>query len=151
MPSFNKVILAGNLTRDPELRYLPKGTAIARISLAINRKWNDPQSGESREEVTFVECDAFGKQAETVAKHFKKGKGILLEGRLKLETWDDKTNGQKRSKLGVVMESFSFLESANGPSEKPAESQPKSMFPFPKLDAPKSESPAEPEDDSVPF
>lgn len=113
MPSFNKVILAGNLTRDPELRYTPKGTAVAKIGLAINRSWRD-ESGQQKEEVTFVDVDAFGKQAETIGQYLKKGRPILVEGRLRLDQWDDKQTGQKRSRLGVVMEAFQFLDSGAG-------------------------------------
>src|SRR5678810_774584 len=111
MNGFNKVILAGNLTRDPELRYTPSGTAIARFGLAVNRKWKDSQTNEMKEEVTFVDIDAFGRQAETIGQYLKKGRPILIEGRLRLDTWDDKQTQQKRSKLGVVLESFSFLDS----------------------------------------
>ncbi len=110
MANFNKVILAGNLTRDPELRYTPKGTAIARIGLAINRNWTS-ETGEKKEEVTFVDVDAFGKTAETIGQYFKKGRPILMEGRLRYETWEDKQTNQKRSKLGVVLESFQFIDS----------------------------------------
>jgi single-strand DNA-binding protein len=113
MPNFNKVILAGNLTRDPELRYLPKGTATARLGLAINRQWRD-ESGQTKEEVTFVDVDAWGKQAETICQYLKKGQPILIEGRLKLDTWDDKQTNQKVSKLRVVVEGFQFLGSGGG-------------------------------------
>jgi single-strand DNA-binding protein len=113
MPSFNKVILAGNLVRDPELRYTPKGTAVAKIGLAINRQWKD-ESGQQKEEVTFVDVDAFGRQAEVVSQYLKKGRPILVEGRLKLDQWDDKQTNQKRSRLGVVLESFQFLDSGGG-------------------------------------
>jgi len=119
MANFNKVILAGNLTRDPELKHTPKGTAVAKLGLAINRNWTT-ESGEKREEVTFVDVTAFGKQAEVLAQYLRKGRSVLIEGRLNLETWDDKTTGQKKSKLGVVMESFSFLGGAAG-ENKPAE------------------------------
>ena len=112
MANFNKVILAGNMTRDPELRYTPKGTAIAKFGLAVNRKWTG-EDGQSREEVTFVDIDCFGKQAEVISQYLRKGRSILIEGRLKLDQWDDKQTGQKRSKLGVVLESFSFLDSGN--------------------------------------
>jgi single-strand DNA-binding protein len=111
MTGFNKVILAGNLTRDPELRYTPSGTAIAKFGLAVNRKWRDAQSNEMREEVTFVDIDAFGKQAETIGQYLKKGRPILIEGRLKLDQWEDKQTQQKKSRLGVVLESFTFLDS----------------------------------------
>ena len=110
MPSFNKVILVGNLTRDPELRYTPKGSAVAKIGLAVNRTWKD-ESGQQKEEVTFVDVDAFGRQAEVISQYLKKGRPILVEGRLRLDQWDDKQTGQKRSRLGVVLESFQFLDS----------------------------------------
>src|SRR3954471_6753541 len=113
MASFNRVILAGNLTRDPEVRYTPKGLAIAKIGLAVNRTWKN-EAGESKEEVTFVDVDAFGRQAETIGQYFKKGRPILIEGRLKLDQWDDKQSGQKRSRLGVVMEGFQFMDSVRG-------------------------------------
>ncbi len=108
MASFNKVILMGNLTRDPELRYTPKGTPIAKIGLAVNRVWRT-ETGEQREEVTFVDVDIFGRTAENVGQYMRKGRPILVEGRLKLDQWDDKNTGQKRSRLGVVAESVQFL------------------------------------------
>src|SRR6266849_10165150 len=110
MANFNKVILAGNLTRDPELRYTPKGTAIDKIGLAINRTWKN-ESGETKEEVTFVDVDAFGRTAEVIAQYLKKGRPILMEGRLRFETWEDKQTNQKRSKLRVIVENFQFLDS----------------------------------------
>jgi single-strand DNA-binding protein len=113
MPSFNKVILAGNLTRDPELRYTPKGTAVAKIGLAINRTWKD-DTGQQKEEVTFVDVDAFGRSAEVISQYLKKGRPILVEGRLKFDQWDDKQTNQKRSRLGVILESFQFLDSGGG-------------------------------------
>src|SRR5215475_9622479 len=112
MASFNKVILVGNLTRDPELRYTPKGTAIAKIGLAVNRVWTN-EAGEKKEEVTFVDVDVFGRTAENVGQYMRKGRPILIEGRLRLEQWDDKQTGQKRSRLGVVAETVQFLGSAN--------------------------------------
>jgi single-strand DNA-binding protein len=108
MNGFNKVILAGNLTRDPELRYTPSGTAIAKFGLALNRKWKD-QSGELKEEVTFVDVDAFGKQAELIGQYLKKGNPLLVEGRLRTDTWEDKQTQQKRSRLGVVLEGMTFI------------------------------------------
>jgi len=119
MPSLNKVLLMGNLTRDPELRYTPKGLAVAKLSLAINRTWKS-ESGELREEVTFVDAGAFGRQAETLASHVKKGRPLFIEGRLKLDQWDDKQTGQKRSKLNVIIESFQFLDSGRRDAEAPA-------------------------------
>lgn len=112
MASFNKVILVGNLTRDVDLRYTSKGTAIAKLGLAVNRVWRN-EAGESKEEVTFIDIDAFGKQAETLANYLKKGNPLLVEGRLRLDQWDDKQTGQKRSRLGVVLEGFQFLGGAS--------------------------------------
>src|SRR5919197_5024348 len=111
MASFNKVILMGNLTRDPELRFTPKGTAIARLGVAVNRVWRT-ETGEQKEEVTFVDVDAYGKQAETIANYLKKGNPILVEGRLRLHTWEDKQTNQKQSKLRVDLETFKFVGSA---------------------------------------
>ena len=123
MASFNKVILCGYLTRDVELRYTPKGTPVAKFGLAINRTWTG-EDGQKREEVTFVDVDCFGKTAEVVSQYFRKGKPMLVEGRLKLDQWDDKQTGQKRSKLGVVLESFSFLDSLKEGEGKPREASP---------------------------
>ncbi|MDB6022733.1 MAG: ssb [Pedosphaera sp.] len=153
MANFNKVILAGNLTRDPELRYTPKGTAIAKISIAINRSWRN-EAGETKEEVTFVDVDAFGRTAENIGQYFKKGRPILIEGRLKLDQWDDKQSGQKRSKMGVVLENFQFMDSKGGEGGGAPEA-PRASRPAPA--APKAESsdngdgPPPPEDDDVPF
>jgi single-strand DNA-binding protein len=157
MASFNKVILAGNLTRDPELRYTPKGTAVAKLGIAVNRNWTT-ETGEKREEVTFVDVDAFGKQAEVISQYLRKGRSILIEGRLKLDSWDDKQTGQKKSKLGVVLESFSFLDSGNrteggaptaSASPAPA-SRPARPAPSAPSSAPESDGPP-PDDDDVPF
>ena len=116
MASFNNVILMGNLTRDPELRYTPKGTAIAKIGLAVNRVWTN-EAGEKKEEVTFVDVDVFGRTAENVGQYMRKGRPIMVEGRLKLDQWDDKQTGAKRSKLGVVAETVQFLGGAPGAGE----------------------------------
>src|ERR1035437_1780759 len=113
MANFNKVILIGNLTRDPELRYTPKGTAIAKIGLAVNRVWTN-EAGEKKEEVTFVDVDVFGRTAENVGQYMRKGRPIMIEGRLKLDQWDDKQTGAKRSKLGVIAETVQFLGSPPG-------------------------------------
>lgn len=110
MASYNKVILVGNLTRDPELRSLPSGMSVARISLAVNRRYTG-KDGENKEEVTYVDVDVFGKQAETIAKYCTKGRPLLVEGRLRLDQWDDKNTGEKRSRLGVVLENFTFIGS----------------------------------------
>lgn len=106
--SYNKVILLGNLTRDPEVRVLPKGTSVCQFGIAVNRKFKD-EAGNAKEEVTFVDIEAWAKTADIIAKYFTKGKPILLEGRLKLEQWEDKATNQKRQKLKVVLESFSFV------------------------------------------
>lgn len=113
MASFNKVILAGNLTHDPELRYPPKGTAVARVRLAINRVYTT-EGGEKKEEVTYVDVDAFARQAEIISQYLKKGRPVLIEGRLRYDTWEDKQTSQKRSKLSVVLENFQFLDSQRG-------------------------------------
>src|ERR1700684_4602969 len=110
MANYNKVILIGNLTRDPELRYTPKGSAVAKIGLAVNRTWKN-EAGESKEEVTFIDIEAWGRQAEVIAQYMRKGRPLLVEGRLKLDTWEDKNTHQKQSKLKVILESFSFIDS----------------------------------------
>ena len=110
MPNYNKVILMGNLTRDPEVRYTSSGTAIAKLGMAINRYWRN-QDGQQQEETTFVDVDAFGRQAETIGQYLKKGRPIMVEGRLKLDQWEDKQTGQNRSKMGVTLENFQFLDS----------------------------------------
>jgi single-strand DNA-binding protein len=151
MASFNKVILVGNLTRDPELRYTPKGTAIAKVGLAVNRVWTN-EAGEKKEEVTFVDVDIFGRTAENVGQYMRKGRPILIEGRLKLDQWDDKQTGQKKSKLGVVAETVQFLGSPTG-GEGGAPAAPRAARPA-ASNAPAAE-PVEgdgpPESDDVPF
>jgi single-strand DNA-binding protein len=113
MPSLNKVLLMGNLTRDPELRVTPKGTPICQFGLAINRQFK-MESGESREEVIFVDIEAWGKQGETIAKYCTKGKPLYVEGRLKFDQWEDKNTKEKRSKMRVVLEQFQFLGDSRG-------------------------------------
>lgn len=110
MPNLNKVMLMGNLTRDPEVRYTPKGMAVTEVTIATNRRYK--VENETREEVTFVDITFWGKQAEVIAQYFKKGRPIFVEGRLQYDTWDDKQTGQKRSKLRVVGEEFEFLGGA---------------------------------------
>ena len=152
MASFNKVILAGNLTRDPELRYTPKGTAVARITLAVNRTWKS-ESGENKEEVSFVDVDVWGRQAEVISQYMKKGRPLLVEGRLKQDTWEDKNTKQKQSKLKVVLENFSFIdsnrgESGGGSAEAPR-SRPAATSPAPAPEGGEADAP--PEGDDVPF
>jgi single-strand DNA-binding protein len=151
MASFNKVILAGNLTRDPELRYTPKGTAVARITLAVNRTYTaGGEGGEKKEEVSFVDVDVWGKQAEIISQYMKKGRPLLVEGRLKQDSWEDKNTKQKVSKLKVVLESFSFIDSGNrgGGDGAPARSAAPSTAAAPAPEPPDSEPP---HDDDVPF
>jgi single-strand DNA-binding protein len=113
MANLNKVMLIGNLTRDPELRYTPKGTAVADIGLAINRVWTNDQN-QRQEETTFVDVTLWGRQAEIAQQYLTKGRGAYIEGRLQLDTWDDKQTGQKRSKLKVVGENLQFLPDGKG-------------------------------------
>ncbi len=112
MASFNRVILMGNLTRDPELSYTPSSLAICKFGLATNRRWRD-QSGEMREETCFVDCTAFDKQAETFNQYMAKGRSVLVEGRLRFGQWTGQ-DGQKRSKLDVVVERFQFVGGGQG-------------------------------------
>lgn len=112
MPNLNRVMLMGNLTRDPELRYTPSNMAVAQIGLAINRKWKN-QQGEQQEETTFVDCEAWGRTAEVINQYLKKGRPIFIEGRLKLDQWQDK-EGHNRSKIKVVVETFQFVDSRGG-------------------------------------
>lgn len=113
MPSLNKVLLMGNLTRDPELRVTPKGTSICQFSLAINRQFK-MESGETREEVIYVDVEAWGKQGETIAKYVTKGRPLYVEGRLRLDQWEDKNTKEKRSRMKVVLEQFQFLGDSRG-------------------------------------
>ncbi len=112
MAYLNKVFLIGNLTRDPELRVTPKGTAICQFGLAVNRQFKD-ESGQTRDETSFIDIEAWGKQGELVSKYLTKGSPAMVEGRLKLDQWEDKQSGQKRSKLKVVLENVQFLSGGN--------------------------------------
>jgi single-strand DNA-binding protein len=113
MAYLNKVFLIGNLTRDPELRTTPKGTAICQFGIAVNRQFKD-DTGATRDETTFVDIEAWGKQGELVAKYLTKGSLAMVEGRLKFDQWEDKTSGQKRSKIKVVLDNVQFLSSRGG-------------------------------------
>jgi len=108
MAALNKVFLMGNLTRDPELRYTPQGTAVSSFGLATTRRWKSPD-GQEREDTVFVDVNAFGRQAEVISEYMTKGRPIFIEGRLKLDQWNDKETGAKRSKLTVTVEGFQFL------------------------------------------
>ncbi len=165
MANFNKVMLMGNLTRDPEVRYTPKGTAVAEIGLAINRYFSG-DNGEKREETTFVDVTLWGRTAEIAGEYLKKGRPVFIEGRLQLDTWDDKTSGQKRSKLKVVGEGMQLIGSregagggggsSRGPTADEMEDPPRarsssggggSRSGAPSKNAP----PPEPDDDEIPF
>lgn len=156
MASFNRVILLGNLTRDPQVKYLPSGTAVAELGLAVNRTWFDKQTQQRREEVTFVDVTLWGRQAEVAGEYLSKGRQVLIEGRLHLDTWQDKESGQNRSKLKVVCENMTMVGSrsdggggggggaprrASAPAQQ--ESSPDESF----YDTPAQEMP----DDEVPF
>ncbi len=121
MANVNKVFLIGNLTRDPELRYTPQGTAVGEFGMAINRQWKGP-NGEKKEEVCFVDCQAWARGAEIISEYCKKGSSLFVEGRLKLDSWEGK-DGQKRSRMRVVVENFQFLGAPSG-RRGPAEGGP---------------------------
>ena len=153
MASFNKVILLGNLTRDPEVRYTPKGTAVTELGMAVNRVYT-AENGEKREETTFVDVTLWGRTAEIAGEYLKKGRPVFIEGRLQLDTWDDKQSGQKRSKLKVVGEGLQLLGSrpgggggggAGGDEESSGASRSSRPAPPPKA------APAGPDDDEIPF
>lgn len=119
MASYNKVLLMGNLTRDIELRHTSGNQAVANIGLAVNRRYRTSQ-GEDREETTFVDCEAWGRTAEVMAQYLTKGKPVFIEGRLKLDTWQDKSDGTNRSKLKIVVDGFQFIDSGGGGKGSPA-------------------------------
>lgn len=133
----------GNLTHKPELKQLPGGMHVCSFSLAINRRWRDPQTNEQREDTTFVGCDAFGKTAEAIAKWFDKGRPIFVEGRLRDEQWNDKETGRKRHRMKVVVESFQPVDS------KPAEQQGAQQRQAPPADAAHASNDLVPSD--IPF
>jgi len=157
--SFNKVILMGNLTRDPEVRYTPKGSAVCDLGLAVNRQYS-LEGGEKREEVTFVDVVLWARLAEIAGEYLKKGRPVLIEGRLQLDSWDDKQSGQKRSKLRVIGETMQLLGGRPGGGE--GDESPtsgggarasysgggggsRSSTPPPRA------APSEPDDDEIPF
>lgn len=138
MANLNKVMLIGNLTRDPELRVTPKGTSIAQFSLAINRRFKG-SDGNDAEEVVYVDCEAWAKTGETIAKYVTKGRPLFVEGRLKLDQWEDKTSKEKRSRMKVVVENFQFLGGQNQ-SGSNSEGEPQ-----------RSTAPSAPESGDVPY
>jgi single-strand DNA-binding protein len=162
MASFNKVILLGNLTRDPEVRYTPKGTAVADLGIAVNRTYT-AENGEKREEVTFVDVTFWGRTAENAGQYLKKGRPVFVEGRLQLDSWDDKQSGQKRSKLKVVGELLQFLGGARqggGDGEPDEIGSSSSAYSSggggggerrTSAPPPRAPRPVEPDDDDIPF
>ena len=140
MPSFNRVIMAGHLTRDPERRTLPSGTALCEFGLACNRKFKTAD-GRASEEVCFIDCAAFGRVAEVMAEHLARGRAVLVEGRIKYDVWE--RDGQKRSKHGIIVENFQFL---GGRGDGPRQERPASQAPPPAVyDAPDDD------DENIPF
>jgi single-strand DNA-binding protein len=151
MANLNRVLLIGNLTRDPEVRYTPKGTAVADIAIAINRIYSG-DDGEKKEETTFVDVTLWGRQAEVAQEYLKKGRQVFIEGRLQLDTWDDKQTGQKRSRLRVVAENMQMLGSRGDsePGSTAPGTQRRTAPPPPQRQAPKDpDLDAEPDD--IPF
>lgn len=153
MASFNKVILLGNLTRDPEVRYTPKGSAVCDLGLAVNRQYS-LENGEKREEVTFVDVVLWARLAEIAGEYLKKGRPVFIEGRLQMDSWDDKQTGQKRTKLRVVGETMQLLGGRPGGGGEMDEGAPASSGARssgrPSAPPPKS-APMEPDDDEIPF
>ena len=153
MASFNKVILLGNLTRDPEVRYTPKGSAVCDLGIALNRVYTT-EGGEKREEVTYVDVVLWSRLAEIAGEYLKKGRPIFIEGRLQLDTWDDKQSGQKRSKLRVIGETMQLLggrpPGAAGAAETGEENQ-TSRTARPITPPPKPAAAPEPDEDEIPF
>jgi len=156
MASFNKVILLGNLTRDPEVRYTPKGSAVCDLGIAVNRVYTT-EGGEKREEVTYVDVVLWARLAEIAGEYLKKGRPIFIEGRLQMDTWDDKQTGQKRTRLRVVGETMQLLGSrpsgtgASGPTEATDEDRQSHSSGKPTAAPPKSAAPSEPDEDEIPF
>jgi single-strand DNA-binding protein len=151
MASFNKVMLIGNVTRDPEVKYTPKGSAVADLGLAINRTYQN-QSGEKVEEVTYLDVELWGRLAEIAGEYAKKGRPIFIEGRLRMDSWEDKQSGQKRNRLKVVGEGLQLLGSRPGtPGGSPGDFEteaPASKSSRPAFTAP---SQTEAADDDIPF
>jgi single-strand DNA-binding protein len=154
MASFNKVILLGNLTRDPEVRYTPKGSAVCDLGIAVNRQYT-LDSGEKREEVTYVDVVLWSRLAEIAGEYLKKGRPVFIEGRLQMDSWEDKQSGQKRTKLRVIGETMQLLGSRPSGTGGGAEGggEERSSRGGGKSSAPPTKAPAaaEPDDDEIPF
>jgi single-strand DNA-binding protein len=150
MASFNKVLLLGNLTRDPEVRYTPKGSAVCDLGIAVNRSYTT-DAGEKREEATFVDVTLWGRTAEVAGEYLRKGRPVFIEGRLQLDSWDDKQTGQKRSKLKVIGETMQLLASARGGGGAPAEAGDEDRPSSRPAPPPKPSTSPEPGEDEIPF
>jgi len=150
MANVNIVILIGNLTRDPQLKYLPSQTAVADFGLAVNRRYKSA-AGEDKEDVMFIDCSAFGKTGEMINQYFRKGKQIFIEGRLKLDTWDDKQTGQKRSKHAVIVENFQFVGPREGGGAPPGGDYAEQRPPQAQRSAPPQRAPAQQQQPEQPF
>jgi single-strand DNA-binding protein len=148
MGNFNRVFLMGNITRDIELKSTQGGQQVAQVGLAVNRRWVGAD-GEKKEETTFVDCEAWGKTAENLAKFFAKGRPIFIEGRLKLDTWQDKDSGQNRSKLKVVVEGFEFVDSKPGAGGEGGARTGGTVQT--RVNRPAAAAPQNPEPDDIPF
>ncbi len=159
MASYNKVVLVGNLTRDPELRHTPSGTAVTDLGLAVNRTWTDRNTNQKNEETTFVDVTCWSRTAEIACEYLRKGRPVLIEGRLQMDEWNDKETGQKRTKLKVVCDNLQMLGSRDGGGgggyNDPAQSAPAPAQSAPAQSAPASPAPenpiSNPPDDEVPF
>jgi single-strand DNA-binding protein len=150
MASFNKVLLLGNLTRDPEVRYTPKGTAVAELGIAVNRVYTT-EGGEKREETTFVDVTLWGRTAEIAGEYLKKGRPVFIEGRLQLDTWDDKQSGQKRSKLKVVADGMQLIGGRPGGGGEMDENSGGTRTAGRATTPPPKPAASEPDDDAIPF
>lgn len=156
MPNLNKVMLIGNLTHDPELKHTPKGTAVAELGLAINRVWKD-ENNQKQEETTFVDVTLWGRQAEIAKQYLTKGNPVYIEGRLSLDTWDDKASGQKRTKLKVIGEALQLLGGKDAPQQRqgqPQRTQEQRQAPRPQNQSVRQQPPSQQdidEEDQIPF
>ena len=151
MPNLNKIQLMGNLTRDPQLKHTPKGTAVADIGLAVNRIGKD-EHGQRTEETTFVDVTFWGRTAETVAQYTSKGRPLYVEGRLKMDSWQDKQTGQNRSKLKVIGDSFQFLGGREeAPASYQAPSAPAQLQPTQPIQQTQAQPTAHTDGDDIPF
>jgi single-strand DNA-binding protein len=150
MASLNKVMLIGNVTRDPEVKFTPKGSAVADLGLAVNRTYTN-QTGEKTEEVTFIDVELWGRLAEIAGEYAKKGRSVFIEGRLRLDSWEDKQSGQKRNRLKVVGEVLQLLGSRPGGGPVGGDEESEAPGAKPARPAPARSASSEPADDDIPF